>query len=71
MLPAYVRVCIKAGFAPADALDYEACLQKRYEEVVATQGDIAARKWLKLEAISCLAAAGMRFARFFAFWSFN
>lgn len=69
MLPGYVRLCIKAGFSPVDALDYEACLQKRYEEVQATKGYAIARKWLRLEAIACLSPAGLRLARFLAFWS--
>lgn len=69
MLPSYVRLCIKAGFSPEDALDYEACLLKRYEEVKAAKGDAIARKWLRLEAIACLTPACLRLARFLALWS--
>lgn len=63
MLPARVRWSIKAAFPPKDALDYEACLEKRLAEITEQQGHQYAAKWLWLETSALMVQALIRLGR--------
>ena len=68
MLPSFVRYSIKWGFPPKEALDYEACCEKRFREIATEEGLEQAQKWLRIESQTCLAKGCVRRLRYLAFW---
>ena len=54
MLPGYIIACIRFGISPKDWYDFEACLERRYEQEIALRGHDAAKVWLRREALACI-----------------
>lgn len=71
-LPKLTRVAIKCAYQRAEALEYEACLEKYYSERVARDGDAEAKKWLRTETLFLLGPGVYRMAkRAIAAWLFT
>lgn len=57
-LPKLTRIAIKVAYPKGpEALEYEGCLEKTYQERVSRHGSKKARKWLAFETL-CLFGPG-------------